>query len=145
MIDPDIIYAKIGSIQNCLVRIRVTTRLNPERLEDWDIQDIFVLNLQRAVQTTIDLAAHIISAEGLGVPDTLRDSFVLLRQAGIISAQLERRMIAMVGFRNIAVHDYQALDVEVLKSILQHHLSDLEEFYGAVLDHYRLNDVGDDA
>ena len=47
-------------------------------------------------------------------------------------------MEGMVGFRNIAVHNYQSLDGEILKSILDKHLEDLEEFYVEVLEHFGL-------
>lgn len=64
----DIVYAKIGIIKRCLKRIAQTTELDPAALDDFDKQDIFVLNLQRAAQAAIDLAAHITASEGLGVP-----------------------------------------------------------------------------
>jgi uncharacterized protein YutE (UPF0331/DUF86 family) len=37
-----------------------------------------------------------------------------------------------VGFRNIAVHDYERLDRNVLKAILRDRLGDLETFVQAV-------------
>ena len=119
MIDPDIIYAKIGNIQNCLRCIWDVTNLDPNTLDSFDTQDIFTLNLQRAVQSAIDLAAHIVAAEELGLPETQRDYFRLLEQAGVLSPELTDKMAAMVGFRNIAVHNYQALDVATLKAILE--------------------------
>jgi uncharacterized protein YutE (UPF0331/DUF86 family) len=138
MIDKDIILAKVDNIQNCLKRIQDVTRLDPASLDNQDTQDIFVLNLQRATQTTIDLAAHVIASEGFGLPSSLREYFRLLEKAGLLSAPLARKMEAMVGFRNIAVHAYQRLDLRILKAILQDHLSDIEDFYKAVLDHYNI-------
>jgi uncharacterized protein YutE (UPF0331/DUF86 family) len=88
MADPDIIYAKIGNIQNCLRRIRQVTNLDPAALDGFDAQDIFVLNLQRAVQAAIDLAAHIVASEELGLPDSLRANFTLLEHAGILEPRL---------------------------------------------------------
>lgn len=73
MIDSDIFFAKTGVIKKCLSRIREYTRLKPESLDELDAQDIFVLNLQRAVQAAIDLAAHVVSSEGLGMPRDLND------------------------------------------------------------------------
>lgn len=138
MIEQDVMFAKVGSIRQCLARIHAVTAGDPASLDAIDTQDIFVLNLQRAMQVAIDLAAHVVAAEQLGVPVTLRDNFTLLQRAGILSAALHRQMTAMVGFRNIAVHDYQRLDPEILKSILQHHLVDLEQFAALILDRYRL-------
>ena len=136
MPDKDIVMAKVAIIQRCLKRIQETTHLDPESLNDIDKQDIFVLNLQRAVQAVIDLATHIVASEGLGLPDTIKDNFSLLYEGKIIHRELVKRMEGMVGFRNIAVHNYQSLDGEILKSILGKDLADLEEFYATVLEYF---------
>ena len=128
MVDRDILLAKIASIRKCLERIRTVTGRVSESLNDPDMQDIFVLNLQRAVQAAIDLAAHQVADEKIGLPTNLKENFALLESRQIIDAQLSKRLQAMVGFRNIAVHDYQQLDLIILKSILEHRLGDLDEF-----------------
>jgi uncharacterized protein YutE (UPF0331/DUF86 family) len=138
MPDKDIVLAKIAAIQKCLRRIKDVTGLDPDRLDEPDAQDIFVLNLQRAAQSAIDLATHIIASEGLGIPDTIRGNFVLLEHAKVITKTLSRKMQSMVGFRNIAIHDYQAIDVDVLKAILAKHLKDLEQFYTTILTHFNM-------
>ena len=94
------------------------------------------MNLQRAVQAVIDLATHIVASEGLGLPDTIKGNFSLLLEGKIIHKELARKMEGMVGFRNIAVHDYQSLNVEILKSILGKNMPDLEEFYTTVLRYF---------
>ena len=137
MVDRDILLAKIASIRKCLDRIRQVTHGASESLDSQDVQDIFVLNLQRAVQTVIELAAHLIADEKLGLPANLKESFALLESAQIIEAPLSARLQAMVGFRNIAVHNYQQLDLAILKSILQHRLPDLDEFVHAVTQRYQ--------
>ncbi len=138
MPDPDVVLAKVAAVQRCLKRIQETTMLEPERLDDIDKQDIFVLNLQRSVQAVIDLATHIIASEGLGLSDTVKGNFKLLQNAGVISKELAAKMESMVGFRNIAMHDYQAIDKDILKSILIHNLKDLEDFYTIVLLHFKM-------
>ena len=137
MVDRDILLAKIASIRKCLDRIRQVTHGASESLDSQDVQDIFVLNLQRAVQTVIELAAHLIADEKLGLPANLKESFALLESAQIIEAPLSARLQDMVGFRNIAVHNYQQLDLAILKSILQHRLPDLDEFVHAVTHRYQ--------
>jgi len=138
MPDRDVVLAKIAAIQKCLRRIRDVTDLNPDRLDELDIQDIFVLNLQRAIQSAIDLATHVIASEGLGISDTVRGNFVLLKNAKIITQSLSKKMQSMIGFRNIAIHDYQTLDVDILKSILSKHLKDLEQFYTTILTYFNI-------
>jgi len=136
MPDKDIVMAKVAIIQRCLKRIKETTHLDPESLDDINKQDIFVLNLQRAVQAVIDLATHIVASEGLGLPDTIKDNFHLLCEGKIIHKELAGKMEGMVGFRNIAVHNYESLNEGILKSILGKDLADLEEFYTTVLEYF---------
>lgn len=133
MPEMDVILAKVSNIQRCLKRIKETTNLNPDSLDDIDKQDIFVLNLQRAIESTIDIAAHIVASDGLGLASTIKDNFKFLWEANIIDIDLLQKMQSMVGFRNIAVHDYQSIDVEILKSILIKNLKDIEEFYTVIL------------
>jgi len=138
MPDKDVVLAKVAAIQKCLRRIKHVTDLDPDRLDELDTQDIFVLNLQRAIQSAIDLATHIVASEGLGISDTIGGNFVLLKHSKIITKSLSKKMQSMVGFRNIAIHNYQALDVNILKAILSKNLKDIEQFYTAVLTHFHM-------
>lgn len=137
MPDKDIVLAKTDAIQKSLKRIKKVTTLNPDTLDDLNIQDIFILNLQRAIQSTIDLATHIVASEGLGVSDTIKGNFAVLEKAGIIDKKLSKKMQAMAGFRNIAIHDYQTINLEILKTILVKHLKDIEDFYTKILLHFK--------
>lgn len=87
MVDRDVMFAKIGTIKRCFLRIKETTHLSPESLDDVTIQDVFVLNLQRAVQAAIDMAAHIAASQGYGVPGDLKENFILLKDGGVIGVQ----------------------------------------------------------
>ena len=136
MPDRDIVLAKVAAIQRCLKRIEDVTDHDPDKLDDLDVQDIFVLNLQRTIQAAIDLGTHVIASEDLGLSDTVRGNFVLLEKGKVIEKALSQKMQSMVGFRNIAIHDYQALDVKILKTILVKHRKDIEDFYTTVLRHF---------
>jgi uncharacterized protein YutE (UPF0331/DUF86 family) len=138
MLETDVIFAKVANIQRCLKRISTITNDDPNSLDNIDKQDIFVLNLQRAIESTIDIATHIIASQGLGITTTIKENFKILNEAGIIDAELMKKMQAMVGFRNIAVHDYASLDINILKSILQNNLKDIEEFYTLILKRFVL-------
>jgi uncharacterized protein YutE (UPF0331/DUF86 family) len=136
MPDRDVVLAKVATVQRRLRRIKDVTGLDAARLANVDVQDIFVLNLQRAIQSSVDLATHVIASEGLGLSDTVRGNFVLLENAKVIGKVLCKKMQSMVGFRNIAIHDYQALDVDILRAILTKHLKDLEHFYTTILKRF---------
>jgi len=128
----DVLLAKLGSIQRCLQRIHTVTHGEASSVRNIDTQEIVVLNLQRAIQSALDLAAHLISARGWGLPDSLKQHFTILEQQRVLDADLAARMRAMTGFRNIAVHEYQSLDPAILEQIVALHLGDLEAFADAI-------------
>lgn len=88
MIDRDIVLAKVSIIQRCLERICTVTRLDPASLDNIDRQDIFVLNLQRAIQVAIDLGAHTLASYGNDLPATQREIFAALERQELISVSL---------------------------------------------------------
>jgi uncharacterized protein YutE (UPF0331/DUF86 family) len=134
--DKDILVEKITHIQRCLKRIKDATGLDSHTLDNYDSQDIFVLNLQRAVQAAIDIAVHIVNDNGWGVAKALKENFSLLEENKVISKDISDRLKKMVGFRNLAVHDYSELNVDILKNILTKSLVDLEKFYTIISEKY---------
>lgn len=133
----DIVYNKIETIKRCIRRIREEYNDDPENLKNFTKQDSVVLNLQRACEASIDLAMHLLSELKLGIPQSSRDAFELLYQAKWIDEKLNTRMKAMVGFRNIAVHDYQKVQVDILHNIIEYHLNDFMDFVHQVTKRMR--------
>lgn len=132
--DRDIVERKLDSLHRCLLRIRERTPASVQALQhDIDIQDVLTLNLIRAVQVCVDLATHVLSGRNLPPPDTMGQSFDRLLQAGVIDAALATRMKQAVGFRNIAVHAYTAIDWHVVHAIATGHLGDFKAYARAVL------------
>jgi uncharacterized protein YutE (UPF0331/DUF86 family) len=136
MVNRDILLAKCATIDRCLARIREVREPHRAALSPVDIEDITVLNLQRAAQAAIDLAAHVVVAEAYGLPDSLAAAFSQLERQGVIDAELAARLRKMVGFRNIAVHDYQSIDPAILEAIVTRHLGDLEAFAARMLSRF---------
>lgn len=132
MVD-DVLIAKAGSIERCLRRVREEYQAAENFLRDQTRQDAVMLNLLRATEQAIDIAMHIIRVQRLGVPQTSREAFSLLADAGMLDKELATRMQAMVGFRNIAIHEYQKLDLDIVKKIIEDHLVDFERFVAVVL------------
>lgn len=129
----DIILNKITTIERCVKRIHEVYDGNPENLSDFTKQDSIILNIQRACEASIDLAMHIVSEKKLGVPKASREAFQLLQEAGLIDAALAKTLMNMVGFRNIAVHDYQALKLDILIAILEKHIDDFKKYTEVIL------------
>jgi uncharacterized protein YutE (UPF0331/DUF86 family) len=120
----DVILNKVSIIERCIKRIHEEFENNPTNLNNFTKQDSIVLNLQRACEASIDLAMHIVAEKKLGLPQNSRDAFSLLEQDGILPSSLSEKMKSMVGFRNIAVHDYQEINLVILQKILENHLVD---------------------
>lgn len=133
----DVVLSKIATIERCLNRIR-EEYIGYEAVfeENYTKQDSVILNLERISQATIDIAAHIIKSRNLGLPNTSRELFKMLLDAGIIGQESCRQMQNMVGFRNIAVHDYQNLNLEIVVAIVQTHLQDFEQFVKEIFAGY---------
>lgn len=129
----DIILNKTATIERCVHRIEEVYDNNPKNLTDFTKQDSIILNIQRACEASIDLAMHIVSEQKIGVPKASREAFKLLEEAHIISSDLAKTLMNMVGFRNIAVHDYQALELGILQSILEKHVKDFNDFTKVIL------------
>ena len=129
----DVILNKTTTIERCVNRIHEVFAGNPDNLKDFTKQDSIILNIQRACEASIDLAMHIVSERKLGVPKASRESFKMLQEASLIDATLAKTLMNMVGFCNIAVHDYQALDLDILEAILDKHIDDFKDFTKIVL------------
>ncbi len=138
MVEREVVFAKIATVDRSLRRID-EARTPGSGLRPLDAEDIVILNLQRAIQATIDLATHIVATEGYGLPDTMSASFVLLEKEGLIAADLAERLRKMVGFRNIVVHHYETVDPKIVESIVSKHLGDLHDFSRIVVERFGLS------
>ena len=125
MVDRNVVAAKLAVVDRCIARIEDVQAGQNRVLLPVDVEDITALNLQRAVQAAIDLATHVVSTESYGTPDSTADAFTLLERQGVIDSDLAGRLRRMVGFRNIAIHDYQSVDPAIVESIVKQRLGDL--------------------
>ena len=136
MVERDVVLAKLAVIDRCLGRIAEVRGPRGAVLLPVEAEEIIELNLQRAVQAAIDLAAHIVSTEGYGLPDSVAGTFTLLEQHGLVDARLADQLRRMVGFRNIAVHEYEPLDPAIVARIVEERLDDLRAFAARVVDRF---------
>jgi uncharacterized protein YutE (UPF0331/DUF86 family) len=140
MTDAEVVLAKVATMERCRARIaEIRSPARQSHLTPVDVEDLLAVNLQRAAQAAIDLAMHVVSCEGYGVPADLAEGFTLLAKHGLIDDDLALRLRRMVGFRNIAVHQYQTLDVRIMLAIAEKHLGDLHVFAARMLDHLGLH------
>jgi uncharacterized protein YutE (UPF0331/DUF86 family) len=133
MVD-DVVLNKAATIERCVKRVRDLYADDDANLfEDITRQDAIVLNLQRACEAAIDLAMHLVRRQRLGVPQESREAFSLLAEAEVLDPRLAAALARMVGFRNVAVHEYQALQLPIVRSIIRERLTDLLEFAAVAL------------
>ncbi len=131
--DREMIAEKLESLRRCVQRVADKCPPDAEILShDFDLQDIIALNLSRAVQLCVDISAHLISDLDGPPPDTMGETFHALSREGIIPGALADRLRKAVGFRNIAVHNYEAINWTIVHSIARHRLGDFSEFATAV-------------
>lgn len=123
-----VILNKYESIERCINRINEEYEGNPENLSNYSKLDAIVLNLQRACELVIDIAMYIVTSKKLGLPQAKREAFEMLMENNYIDEETCKKMKGMIGFRNIAIHDYKEIDEEILKNVIGNHLNDLLEF-----------------
>ena len=129
MVDRDIILAKASSVKRHLSRIIEKRNTDLQTfLQDIDRQEIILFNLQMAIQNCIDIAAHIISEEGFGVPGSTSEMFYLLEENGYIDSALTEKMVKAVGFRNLIVHEYGKIELKQVFEVAQEDIKDLNEY-----------------
>lgn len=123
-----VLINKYESIERCIRRINEEYDNNSENLADYRKMDAIVLNLQRACEMATDVAMYIVSNRKLGIPQTKKEAFEKLNENGLISDDMCAKMKGMIGFRNIAIHEYKEIDEEILKDVIENHLVDIKEF-----------------
>jgi len=129
----DVVNRKLESLRRCVERIQSKLPVTPDALRaNYDLQDIIALNLQRAVQLCVDIAAYVISRTTMPAPNTMAESFARLLDLQILSPQLAERMQKAVAFRNILVHNYTDINWDIVVNIVTYHLTDFVQFAQAI-------------
>jgi uncharacterized protein YutE (UPF0331/DUF86 family) len=132
--DREVIDQKLESLRRCLQRVQEKCPPSAEILAaDVDSQDILALNLSRAVQLCVDIGAHLVAGENVPPPGTMGQTFDVLAELKVISPELALRMKKAVGFRNIAVHNYEAINWQIVHAIATRHLNDFKDFARSVI------------
>jgi uncharacterized protein YutE (UPF0331/DUF86 family) len=127
--DALLIKEKLESLRRCVARVEQKCPASSEVLAgDLDRQDILTLNLSRAVQICVDIAAHLISGLEAAAPTTMGGAFDALADHGLLEREVADRMKKAVGFRNVAVHRYEAINWEIVFSICTRDLGDFKAF-----------------
>ena len=134
MVDRDLILAKAGSINRHCKRIADKSAVDVKAFEDdLDRQESVLFNLQMAIQNCIDIAAHIVSEEGYGIPGSANEMFYLLEENNILERALTEKMVSAVGLRNLIVHEYGKVDLKKVYRVAKEDIRDLTAFIKSIL------------
>ena len=129
IVDTEIFWRRLDALDDYVRRLRRLARTSEA---DWvshpNLHDLAARYLHLATEVAIDVANQWISAAGLRTPESNRDSFVVLEQAGELDPALSKRLQGWAGFRNILVHDYLTLDHRIAYRTIHHDLGDLDSF-----------------
>ena len=132
--DKDVIQTKLEALIRCVHRVESQNIGSLEDLEkNLDKQEIIILNLQRAVQICVDIGNHILLDYKTPTPSTMSETFKYLAQNNLIDPKNAEDLSHAVGFRNIAVHQYENIDCNIVYEIITKHLEDFKQFSASIL------------
>lgn len=132
--DQQLITLKLESLRRCLHRVSEKQPENLQQLEsDLDLQDILVLNLTRAVQICVDIASHVVARSDLVMPGTMGETFAALHKLGVIDETVSSNLRKAVGFRNVAVHNYDEVEWAIVYAIATRHQQDFKTFASQII------------
>jgi uncharacterized protein YutE (UPF0331/DUF86 family) len=115
----DVVNDKIQSIQLCVARAREEYAADAEHFDtNYTRQDAAVLNVIRACEQAIDLANHVIRSYKMGIPASSAESFEILQKKAVVESELADKLKKMVYFRNLVIHRYQKLELEIVKKVI---------------------------
>ena len=134
MVDKDLILSKAGSINRHCNRIVDKSDVAIDVFKtDLDRQESVLFNLQMAIQNCIDIAAHIVSEEGYGVPGSSNEMFYMLEENGLLDPALTEKIVKAVGLRNLIVHEYGTLDLDQIYHVAKNDIVDLDAFMKKIM------------
>ncbi len=129
MVDRDLLRRKLVELAEYVTQVSEYRDLTVERYRaDWKTQRIVERTLQMAIEVCLDVANHVLADRGLRAPSTYAETFEILVQAALMSADLGHVMVDMTGFRNVIVHEYARIDADTVIRILRQHLEDFRRF-----------------
>jgi predicted RNase H-like nuclease/uncharacterized protein YutE (UPF0331/DUF86 family) len=131
-VDRGVVDRHLIALRQALAALRRHAGISPASLRaDSDRRWTVERGLHLCAQNALDIASHIASAEGLD-PTTYGSSIDCLVEANVVPAQFGERFRGIAGFRNVLVHGYLEVDLDLTARLLRESLDDFEEFAGHV-------------
>ncbi|MBI5500776.1 MAG: DUF86 domain-containing protein [Deltaproteobacteria bacterium] len=124
---------KMAELQRRLDRIRAGIRTDAAAFpsEESRMENI-AFNVLLAVQTAVDLGAHLIAREGWEPPDTLSATFTILEAHAVLGGATAEAMRSGTRLRNLIAHGYARVDPVKLVASAQAGLDEFARFLAEV-------------
>ena len=143
MVDAEIVGDKLHHINEYTTDLKEMRGMSKENyVADVVTQRAVERTLMNLIQSCIDLAQHIRSAEGLSPSGTSKQEIEALANAGIIADETRAKLEEAVGFRNILAHRYGDIDHGVVYHVLHNDLRWFETFQREVAQWYQQRQKG---
>ena len=124
--------AIVAKMETCRPYYDRLLALQPEvakaPLDDWRLWGTVERNLQLALECAIDVGEMVISWQRWELAQENRDVFRILRDRGVLSADLAERMMSAAGLRNALVHRYGVIDLQRVRRAVLTDLSDIDAY-----------------
>lgn len=128
-IDRALILSKLDRLRQYLKYLKELQKSSLEDfIKDFKLSGATERYLQLAIENVIDIGNEIISSLQLRRPERYRDIPYILSESNIISKTFAETIASMIGFRNLLVHDYASINLNLVYEFLQTRLSDFETF-----------------
>lgn len=127
----ELVLKKLADIETFVAQLRRLGR--PAEIGKDLVQERFIEHtLQIAIQAILDVASHIVSDDRLGEPRNAREMIELLGRHDWITEELVETLRQVIGFRNLVVHGYGDVDLEIVRNVVEHGLDDLLDFVAQI-------------
>ena len=135
MLDERLVLRKLSELEEYTSQIQDFRSISVDDYKsDWKSQRIIERTLQMMIETCVDIAGHIISDKKYRTPESYADAFIVLRENGIVGADICRTMEKIAKFRNVVVHHYDRVDAEIVVGILRKRLEDFDRYKDAIVN-----------
>ncbi|WP_094227150.1 type VII toxin-antitoxin system HepT family RNase toxin [Methanolobus psychrotolerans] len=135
MHDNEKILRKLNFMQRCVSYLKSVDASSAGLEDNYELRSAVERNFQLAIESAIDIGEIIISREGLERPEVYRSVFLILGKNGIIPANFAEDFAQAAGFRNVLVHMYEGIDVDILHMFLTERLEDFDEFARYIVEY----------
>lgn len=113
-----------------LIAKHTIDELRDDNLKYHTVERLF----QLVVDIMVDINVHILKEGNFGAIDDLESTFKLLGESGVLDNDFAKKIAPIVGARNMIVHRYEKLDMNIFLNNLKNNFSDFKKYISQIDD-----------